>query len=282
MKSLVAGTALAIALISPALADYDHVSSYGKGVTLQTKALTQEIDEAAWSLKHSSMSTVLDVAVIDKSIAMLNKAREELATGHMRTAQDLVRRASLPLTQMSEAAMQGRHPDQHRQALETRETLSSLISAADKIAEEKGVTRDFVNAAKSEIQAADQLIANGNNEKALSLLRSAHLTVSQRLADLRSGDVFHIATPTGSSAKEWQDGLRRITERREISRYIEAEARWEGLDTRALERGTRAAEVLVDRASALAQKQRFAQALVHLDDAYALYEQSWRTVGVEW
>jgi hypothetical protein len=275
---------LVLALTSP-LATFASESGsqpYSTQVPNQKVLLAQEIDFAARSLKYSSMTQVLDSNVIDKSISLLEKAKAEIDQGNTRTASDLIRRASLPLTQMSDMALAGRHPDPVRQAREVRDTVTALLPVARSIAAEKGAATDFVEAASDEVRSGSQLLAEGKVDAASGAFRSAYAKVSQRLAQLRSGDLFHIATPTGATSVEWRDGLRRIEERREISRYVEVEARSEGIDTSVLERGMQTAEALVGRATLLADQEKFDHALAHLENAYLAYEESWRSVGIEW
>jgi len=122
------------------------------------------------------------------------------------------------------------HPDQQLQFGATRQTLESIIEAAERIAAEKGASDDFAKAARTQIRRSDELLAAGQTQAAHDTLQVAYAAVSRRIAQLRSGDSFYIAVSAGATDAEWRDGLRRVEERREITRYIRLEAQAEGLD----------------------------------------------------
>lgn len=282
MKSLATGLLLAFAIALPALSTASTETAFNAANDASRRALAEEIDMAEWSLRHSSVSKVTPISVLDVSISTLNRARQELTAGNVRTARELLQRASQPLSHMTYSAMEGRHPDEQSRMRETRETLESLIDAAERIAAEKNAPDEFIVAARQALRQKDALLAAGNEEAAQEVLQQAYAAVSRRIAELRSGDSFYIAAPAGATDENWRDGLRRIDERREITRYILLEATAEGLDVAPLVEGAKSAEVLVSNASVYADQHRWDLALVTLDRAYDEYEQSWRAVGVEW
>jgi hypothetical protein len=282
MKSIAIGLLIASGLAFPAATVFATVTDSSPQTGLSQKALAEEIDMAEWSLRHSSVSKAIPISVMDISITTLNRARQELAAGNVRTARELLQRASRPLSRMSHSAMEGRHPDEQSRMRETRETLESLIDAAERIAAEKNAPDEFIVAARQAVRQKDALLAAGQEEAAQEILKRAYAALSQRIAELRSGDSFYIAAPAGATDENWRDGLRRIDERREITRYILLEARAEGLDVAPLEQGAKSAEFLVSSATAYAGQRRWDLALATLDQAYIEYEQSWRAVGVEW
>lgn len=250
--------------------------------TVSANSLAADIDMAEWSLRHSSVSKAIPASVLDISLATLARAREELAAGNLRTARDILDRASQPLSAMSESALAGRHPNQRARIFETRQTLESIIDAGQRIASEKNAPDDFVARGREAVRQGDALLAAGQQQAAEQILEQAYENVSKRIAELRSGESFYIPAPSGTSYAEWRDGLRRIEERREITRYILLEARADGLDVAPLEQGARTAEALVGSAAAYAGERRWDLALATLDRAYVEYEQSWRSVGVDW
>lgn len=283
MKKIVLSILVASAFTANSFAGSTAALAVSEVVTISAKELAHEIDVAEWSFKHSSMALTLDGAVVDKSIVLLSKAREELAAGNARTAHELTRRASRPLSEMDPAAVNGNHPG--KVALHTRqvrETLLSIIDAAERIATEKSVPTDFVTRARNALHQSDTASAAGQHDQARALLLDAYSDVQLRVAQLRSGDYFYIETPKVSSASSWQDGLRRIDERRQITRYLILEAQSDGVDVGELQAGVRAAEAAVAEAAELAKAERWDRALQSLDVAYARYEESWRAVGIEW
>ena len=282
MKTATFCLVFASCICPPASAEIAYDEAVRKNVPSSVSAVSEEIELAEWSLKHSSVAIVNDSSALDISLTYLGKAREELAAGNVRTAQDLLRHASQPLVRMNPAAMTGRHPDQRSLVRETRQTLESIADAAESIAMEKHASPDFVFAARAALLRGDALLAAGQVPAALEVLRQAHRVVSQRVADLRAGELFYIPATVTATDEAWRDGLRRIDERREISRYILLEAQAEGIDIVPLQQGTKNAEALVSSAAALAAEQRWDLALAALDSAYVEFEQSWRAVGVEW
>lgn len=244
--------------------------------------LAQDIQAAEWSLKHSSVARTIDNSVLDNSMQSLQRAREEMALGNLRTAKEWLRKASVPLARMNDSAMTGKHPDPLAYKLEIRETLLSLLPVAEKIAAEKSASDAFVRQAREAIVESDKLLQAGQTDAARERLDTAYLAVQERIAGLRRGDAFTLPVADAAQPEKWQDGLNRVEERRAISRYLMIEARAEGNDTRALQTGLQLAEAIVTDASMLAQDRQWGRALEKLELAYAQYESSWRTAGVEW
>lgn len=242
----------------------------------------EEIAVAEWSLKHSSVARTIPASVLDNSLLLLARARTELAAGNARTAQELIRRANRPLIEMDSQASRGKHPDDLRHIQEMRSTLVSIIDAAERVAAEESAPAGFVAAARQSLQRADTLLADQKTEQARQLMAQVYLETQQRIAELRKGDAFYIAAPNTLTAADWDDGLRRIDERRQITGYLLLEARAEGIDIEPLQAGAREAEAAVAEGARLADARRWDQALQRLDIAYARYEESWRAVGIEW
>lgn len=281
MKAIIASLLLSTFVALPV----SHASTSGRDMQQQNptaSALAADIDMAEWSLRHSSVSKAIPPSVLDVSLATLSRARQELAAGNLRTARDILERASHPLSHMSAESMAGRHPDEQARIVETRQTLESIIDAAERIAREKKAQDDFIARAREAVRQSDALLAAGQIQAADQIVQQAYETVSRRIAEMRSGESFYIPAPAGMTDADWRDGLRRIEERREITRYILLEARADGIDIAPLEQGAMKAEALVGSAAAYAGERRWDLALATLDRAYAEYEQSWRTVGVDW
>lgn len=282
MKAFALSLLLASTAAFPILAVSGELKEIQQQPSSSARSLAADIDMAEWSLRHSSVSKAIPYYVLDVSLTTLDRARQELAAGNLRTARNIFERASQPLSSMSASAMSGRHPDERARILETRQTLESIIDSAARIAAEKKVPDDFAARAREAVRQSDALLAAGQLQAADQILERAYDSVSKRIAELRSGESFYISAPAGATDAEWRDGLRRIEERREITRYIMIEARADGLDVAPLEQGAKAAEALVGNANAYAGERRWDLALAALDRAYVEYEQSWRAVGVEW
>lgn len=246
------------------------------------KEVSHEIDFTAWSLQHSSLSKTINKYVLDGSLSSLQRAQEELGLGNLRTAREWIRKASVPLVQMQEDAMAGKHPDPLAYKLEIRETLSSLLPVAEQIAAEKSSATDFIDAARSAMTKSDALLKTGQFDTARTLLEQTYAAVQQQIAELRRGDFFYLTATRTARPEDWLDGLNRIEERRAISQYLIIEAQSEGTDTLPLQSGLQLAEATVADAAQLALDKQWAQALEKLDLAYAQYETSWRAAGVDW
>jgi len=244
--------------------------------------VAKAIEQAEWSFSRSSLAPVIEINVMDKSRGLLERSRQELAQGKVRTARELVDRAMEPLAQMRSGAMAGKHPDQRQYKDGLRQTLLSLLPEAQRIAREKRVSEAFVADGRAAVEHSDALLAEGQVEAAQQALMTAYETVQQRLAGLRSGDDFYLAIPQLPESEQWSDGLRRIEERRIISQYLLVEAESSGIDVAALQSGIRRAEEIVADAEHLATQSRWMPALERLELAYIQYEDSWRTAGVEW
>lgn len=270
------------ALVAPALASERLTVAMAGPAETAAGAVPEEIAVVEWSLRHSSLSRTISASALDTALQLLDRARAELAAGNTRTAQELIRRASRPLVAMDGSAAGGKHPDAQRHVEELRATLLSIIDAAERVAAEESAPAAFVTAARQSLRRADTLLADRKTEEARQLMAQVYLETQQRIADLRKGDAFYIAAPNTRTAADWDDGLRRIDERRQITGYLLLEARAEGIDTEPLHAGARAAEAAVAEAARLADARRWEQALQRLDIAYARYEESWRAIGIEW
>ena len=247
--------------------------------------LANEIDVAEWSLKHSSVAATISAQTLENSLQLLSRAREELARGHEKTAQELSRQASQPITRMEGQALKGKHPDQVLHIDTIRQTLVSITDAGENIAREKAASTAFVTAARDALQRSDALLAAQNIDAARALLLQSYAQVQQHVSQLRSGDYFYIEARAGAvrgGEADWADGLRRMDERRVITGYLLLEAQVGGIDVSEMQQGVSEAEAAFDQAERQAKEERWEQALKTLDFAYARYEDSWRAVGVEW
>lgn len=270
-----------ISALSACLLSFSVYAEY-QPIAAAHKEISHEIEVTAWSLRHSSVARTIAHNVMDNSMNSLQRAREELDNGNLRTAREWIRKASQPLVQMDEAAMAGKHPDPLAYKLEIRDTLQSLLTVAERIAAEKSAPGDFIAAARAALSRGDTLLESRQFEAARAVLENAYLDVQQRIAELRRGDSFYLAAPRTARAEDWLDGLRRIEERRAISRYLIIEAQSDGADILPLQSGLQLAEATVTQAEQLAQDKQWEHALDKLDTAYAQYEASWRSVGVDW
>jgi ribosomal protein L29 len=273
MKTRIATTLIAFLVSAGAAAEI-------KQTTLTRSEIAHEIDVSDWSLKHSSVSASISKNVLDNSMQSLQRAREELDNGNLRTAREWIRRASQPLAQMNNTT--GKHPDPVAYKLEIRDTLQSLLPVAEQIAAEKSASTAFIADARQDIARSDTLLQERRLDAAHEVLEEAYLRVQKHIADLRHGDTFYLPAPRTASAADWLDGLNRVEERRNISRYLLIEVQAEGNDLRTLESGLQMAEATVADATRYASEKQWGRALEKLDLAYAQYETSWRAAGVDW
>lgn len=276
------GLAVAVLCTSVASADTSLNGSSAVGRADSAAEVAKAIELAEWSYGRSSLASVIDSAVVDKAKVLLDRSRNELAQGKVRTARELVDRAMEPLAAMREGAMDGKHPDPLLYKEGLRQTLLALLPEAQRIAHEKRASDTFVAEARAAVERSDASLAEGRGEAARQTLKTAYETLQRRLAGLRSGDDFYLAIPLLPASEQWSDGLRRIEERRIISQYLLIEAQSSGLDIAALQSGIQRAEETVADAEQLATQSRWTTALEKLELAYVQYEDSWRTAGVEW
>lgn len=270
------------ALLSAALISMTAAAEIYRPQTTTSNEILHEIEVVSWSLKHSSMAGTIDNYVMDNSTQSLQRAREEVANGNLRTAREWVRKASQPLAHMDQDAMNGKHPDPLAYKLEIRDTLASLLPVAERIAVEKSASTDFIEQARRAMEQSDALLQAQQSDSARALLEKAYRDVQAKVAEMRSGDSFYLPTSRTASAANWLDGLNRIEERRAISRYLLIEAQSEGADTLPLKSGIQIAEATVDLAARLALEKQWERAIDTLELAYAQYETSWRAAGVDW
>lgn len=244
--------------------------------------LHRQIDETAWNLQHSSVSTRIDAGQKQRALRLLEQARQELAAGHRKTAQGLIRQAASPLVAMSPASQSASHPDRLRQLSELRETVRSIADGAVEVAREKGVSTPIALETRKVLRRSDALQRQGRTTQAIELLQKHYAQVQVQVAAWRDGDRFVIRAPDGQDAAQWDDGRRRIEDRRALTEYLIVEARAEGIDPSPLYEAIRIADTSLEKASSYASSQRWDQAYRTLDLAYAEIEGSWKKVGVEW
>ena len=250
--------------------------------SIAQQRLVDRIDVAEWSLRNSSLANQLSDSLANASISLLARARAEIGAGNLRTAEELVRRASQPLVRMDGEALQGKHPDQIGRGVEIRQTLISMLDAAAGIATEKSAPTDFIVKARQDLATIDALSAGWRTAEANNQAMRLYAEVQQQVVALRNGDRIFIETSKTASSLDWRDGLNRIEERRQMTDYLLIDAETHGRDTGPLSVGVQAAENSVAQATALAGQQRWEQAIQTLELAYAQYENSWRSIGVDW
>lgn len=282
MRKLV--TALISAAFLAPTASADTLGIYAiTGSYIDIKAETHlDIEAMEWSLRNSSVAKTLDNYVLDKSLSMVERAKEEARNGNYRTAREFVRRAGQPLSNMAADAMAGKHPEPTSYKQELRATLASLLPEAQRIALEKGYSTNFIHQTNDLLESSDALFSRGQRDDARALLEEANSLVRQNIARMRSGDYLYVEILKRSPAEDWLDGLRRIEERRMISQFLLVEAEASGIDIQSLQLGLQSAEATVARAESMAEEQRWHLALNTLDQAYVQFEESWRTAGVDW
>ena len=242
--------------------------------------LDRQIRETDWNLKHSSVAPTIDRATQSRSAALLERARAEIAAGHLRTAQDLIRQAARPLVEMDMTEVA--HPDPTRQFSDLRAALESITIGAEAVAREKGKPMTLQPASRQAIARSERLLKQGRTDDAMETLRKRYVEVKQTVATLRDGDLVVIRAPDGRDAKHWEDGLRRMDERRYLTEYLIIEARAEGIDDAPLHEALAIAQRSVKTAEDHARVQRWDQAYASLDLAYVQIEEQWKKVGLEW
>ena len=244
--------------------------------------LLRQIDETAWNLEHSSVAPRIDAEQRKRALQQLDQARQELAAGHRKTAQGLIRQASSPLVAMSPASQSTSHPNRIRQLSELRATVRSITEGAQQVARDKGVTTQVALDTRKALRRSESLQRQGRTTEAIDLLQQHYEQVQGKVATWRNGDLFVVRTPEGRDAGQWEDGVRRIDERKQLTEYLIVEARAEGIDPSPLYEALRIADTSLEKASTYASDQRWDQAYRSLELAYAQIEESWKQVGVEW
>ena len=244
--------------------------------------LTAQVMEVDWNLRHSSVSTRLDAATMARSERLLDRARDEIGAGHLKTARDLIRQAALPLTTMKPVAQAASHPNRSRQLVELRTTLESITRGAEEIAREKGMSTTLAADTRAAIRKSESLQRAGQPTRAIEHLQQRYAAVQETIASWRDGREFVVRAPERRDERQWDDGVRRIDERRQITEYLIVEAKAEGIDPTPLFEALSTADQTLQAASSHASARRWDQAYRTLDIAYAQIEASWKQVGVEW
>ena len=244
--------------------------------------LTAQAMEIDWNLKHSSVAARIDAGTRARSERLLDRARGEIAAGHLRTARELLRQAATPLVAMKPAPQAAAHPNRSRQLAEMRSALESITRGAEQIAREKGLETTLAADTRAAIRRSEDLQRAGQPTRALQHLQQRYRAVKTQVAEWRDGREFVVRAPDARDAQQWDDGVRRIDERRQITEYLIVEARAEGVDPAPLQEALSLADRSLQLASVHANDRRWDQAYQVLELAYAQIEASWRKVGIEW
>lgn len=258
------------------------VTGAASGAEDRSTALTRLADETARYLTQSSMAARIDPATLRESSRLLASAREEIAAGHLRTAQNLIERAGEPLHVMSDEARRGHHPDRAREYQEKREALISISEGVAQVASGKGLRSDVPAAVRASVAGADQLAESGRLVDALAALEASYLRAQREVARLRDGDSEYLPIAVMPPEVAYSDALRRFDERRVLTQLLAREAEAEGVTPDDLRLALNDAEAMLGKARSLAAQADYGQAVQVIEVAYLTVENSWRKAGIEW
>ena len=270
---MIALMTLGIAL--PATANQAYFENY-------RKQLAQEIEMLDWNLRHSSVAPSLAPNTQQDSLAKIERARQALGSGDTRLAEDLAAEAALPLTTVAQRDDLGSHPDRLRYFREIRQALLSITDSAERISLEQGTARDYRSDTLVALARAEYELKAGNVEAAFAIIGDRYDAVSQSAADYRRGQTYTIAAPEWSDGRHFQDGVRRIDERRTLTEYLILEAQAEGIDQTPLREALAIAKASLAQATGYAEQEHWDKAYASLELAFAEIEDRWRMVGLEW
>ncbi|HEY5764353.1 MAG TPA: hypothetical protein VIS73_14180 [Rhodocyclaceae bacterium] len=274
-KDLLVIALLAFGVALPATANQAYFENY-------RKQLAQEIEMLDWNLRHSSVAPSLAPRTQQDSLDKIERAKEALGSGNTRLAEDLAAEAALPLTTVARKDDLGSHPDQLRYFREIRQALLSITDSAERISDEQGAARDYRSDTLVALAQAEYELKAGNVEAAFAIIGDRYDAVSQSAADYRRGQTFTIAATEWRDGKQFQDGVRRIDERRALTEYLILEAQAEGIDQTPLREALAIAKASLAQATGYAQQEHWDKAYASLELAFAEIEDRWRMVGLEW
>lgn len=246
------------------------------------RELMRQIEAMRWSLNHSSSASRIDAGQRARSEDLLERARVEAMRGRIYVARDLVDQAAEPLAAMSPAAMAAPHPDPWRQFDELRSALDSITEGAALIVDSAETAGVLYAETAAAIRRSDALKRDGATNEALRVLHARYNAVQMIVAARRDGRLLVVELPRDRGAAQWSDGVRRIDDRKELTHVLILEAQAEGIDATALRSALATADESFRTASDHAAGQRWDQAFRWLDRSYALLEESWKSVGIEW
>ena len=149
---------LALAFAAPAVA----ATAPANIPAPNAQQLTARIMEVDWNLKNSSVAARLDATTRARSERLLDRAREEIEAGHLKTAQGLIRQAAVPLVAMKPAHQAVAHPSRARELVEMRTTLKSISRGAEEIAREQGIENTLVADTLRVIRRSEELQRAGH------------------------------------------------------------------------------------------------------------------------
>ena len=273
---------IALTTLSACLLNIHSISVSATEKEGSDNGLRQQIVDAEWSLRNSSVASTISHSVLDNSLKLLDAARIEIAAGRPARAEQLLSQAARPLYEMNAGALAGKHPAPRQWLNERRETLASIVEASETIALEQRAPTDFAKMARNAIQRSATLEQHGNPDQAGAIIEEAYAAVQQQVARQRHGVTIYLPIAIAPADQQFADGLRRYEERKQITEYLISEAQAEGLDTKALQSGLLAAEKSWQEAAGMAESRHWTQAMASLELAYLRFEDAWRDVGIEW
>lgn len=274
-RNLFVALLLSFGAVSVATANQAYFENY-------RKQLAQEIEMLDWNLRHSSVAPSLAPHAQRESLDMIERARRALGNGDTRLAEDLAYEAALPLTTVARKDDLGSHPDQLRFFREIRQALLSITDSAERISKEKGTAAEYRSATLLAIARAEYELKGGSVEAAFAIIGDRYDEVSRSAAQYRRGETITIAAPEWRDGRQFQDGVRRIDERRTLTEFLILEAQAEGIDQAPLQEALSIAKTSLAQATSLAEQQDWNAAYESLELAFAEIEDRWRMVGIEW
>jgi hypothetical protein len=233
------------------------------------------------SVTESSVTDLYSDEQRDAKLDLLDRARARADQGDIDGAMELVDRAGRMLypMQSSGAAPEGEKRVEWLEKVE--KVMGAILPAAYEIAMEKGAGTAKLDEVARQYEQGRAARADGDIDRAETLLIDAYNILQLEVASLRSGDRLSVTLPESGTREAWEEAEQSYLDWRFTADWMEQSAAALGADPDLIATGSRLAEKFYQEAKAHAAGQRWDKAVVAVDRAYAVMEEYWRAAGID-
>lgn len=249
----------------------------------ELRELSREAAVLDYSLNNSSVTAHLPDSLRFEGGRLIGQAREQIAQGQVLTAKESLREIALmiyPVSVAGEVDRAGR-PAEQQWMSDLKGVIASLIPVAVELSSEKQLHEGSVADAAELYRAGVVALAAGDQQRSRLLLEQAYGGLQRILVDLRSGDYLYVKLPQPGTEAAWEDAARRFNDWQATGEQLLGDWRSLDLEVAQVEEANSRSLDLYREGLALAGRGEWLAATRLVDQACAVLEESWRSMGID-